>query len=431
MSNLTEYRTFAANESEVLQNVQAEIQDDADVNERGSHKGWTPLHWAASSGFTDVCECLMNNGANVALTDDDGCTPAHLAAKNGHVDVCKYLIEQAGANPNAVDSEGKTLLLQALWLRALPLIKYLINKQKVDVNQSDNSGRTCLHLIVNSPSPLEFLKYFIEEAGANINAASTEARSTPLQVAAFIASAQDSLEAFHYLLDCGATVPAVNDPNDSSKVNRLLDVTRGLDLEIALIKSPDDFIQFLEKHKNDPHKKLAFNRALSHVSKHPGSYELSEETDFVKIANFLKWIQLNPKLVKTDGSKLTNEELWNAFRQYLSELSQGNVLKNFVSEKIPGQTLPNLRKGLQTGNLDSGRPALPEELVTLIFSKGGHEEKSSLAMAYHEHLAGEKAEARRLTPAQSPMTEQASKRAKLLAAAEKRQAESKKSPKPP
>ena len=186
MPKLVEYIVqYASDRPALLQNVEAAIQNRADVNERGPHKARTPLHQAAYCGYKDVCECLINNGANVALTDEDGCTPAHLAANAGHVDVCKYLIEQAGANPNTVDSKGKSLLLQAAQDDKLPVIKYLINEQKVNVNQSDNSGETCLHLIIGSSNyahTLESLKYLIEEVGANINAGSRKTRSTPLQV---------------------------------------------------------------------------------------------------------------------------------------------------------------------------------------------------------------------------------------------------------
>jgi len=51
------------------------------------HNGNTPLMLAASRGYANVCEHLLQKGANHNLKNDAGQNALHLAVLNGHADV--------------------------------------------------------------------------------------------------------------------------------------------------------------------------------------------------------------------------------------------------------------------------------------------------------------------------------------------------------
>lgn len=49
---------------------------------------------ATLEGHKDVCEVLLDNGAEVNRADDDGTTPLYVAALRAHDDVVKLLLRQ-------------------------------------------------------------------------------------------------------------------------------------------------------------------------------------------------------------------------------------------------------------------------------------------------------------------------------------------------
>lgn len=71
------------------------IAHDADVNK----PGWTPLHYAATSGHGKIVELLLDNHAYIDASSPNGSTPLMLASKYGTFDVVKQLLE-AGADPS-------------------------------------------------------------------------------------------------------------------------------------------------------------------------------------------------------------------------------------------------------------------------------------------------------------------------------------------
>ncbi|KAJ7470803.1 ankyrin repeat-containing domain protein [Mycena latifolia] len=59
----------------------------------------TALHWAASSGSTDIVRFLIDKEAEVDLVDNSGWTPLHIAVSAGHDDIVQELVG-AGADVN-------------------------------------------------------------------------------------------------------------------------------------------------------------------------------------------------------------------------------------------------------------------------------------------------------------------------------------------
>ena len=82
------------------------------------HGSWTPLMYAARQGSIDAARALMDEGANVNLTDPDGTTALVLAIINGHYDTAAMLTER-GADPNITDSSGMGALYAAVDMNTL------------------------------------------------------------------------------------------------------------------------------------------------------------------------------------------------------------------------------------------------------------------------------------------------------------------------
>lgn len=82
----------------------------------------TVLMEAAQRGNDKIVQLLIDAGADVALTDDDGRTALHHAAVNAHAEAAKQLII-GGASDRTKDGNGKTArdLAPQSGVRKLPL----------------------------------------------------------------------------------------------------------------------------------------------------------------------------------------------------------------------------------------------------------------------------------------------------------------------
>ena len=59
-----------------------------DLNSK-DNRGWSPLHWAALYGHTDIARFFIDKGADVNATDKKGKTPLHFAVENGHAEIAR------------------------------------------------------------------------------------------------------------------------------------------------------------------------------------------------------------------------------------------------------------------------------------------------------------------------------------------------------
>lgn len=53
----------------------------------------TPLYLASKNGNAELCEWLIENGADITIVTSENNTPLHIAALGGHLDVLKLLIK--------------------------------------------------------------------------------------------------------------------------------------------------------------------------------------------------------------------------------------------------------------------------------------------------------------------------------------------------
>ena len=86
-----------------------------DINARQKHRRgmWAPLHWVAQRGLTHGILCLLENGADPNITDDQGRTPMHIIAQKGVGKNQVQLLIEHDADVNIRDVDGKTPLYYA------------------------------------------------------------------------------------------------------------------------------------------------------------------------------------------------------------------------------------------------------------------------------------------------------------------------------
>ena len=73
-----------------------------------------PLHDACRRGHIEIVEYLVEHGANVNVSDNDGITPLHDACRGGHKEIVEYLVEH-GANVNVSDNDEQLHFTMRAW----------------------------------------------------------------------------------------------------------------------------------------------------------------------------------------------------------------------------------------------------------------------------------------------------------------------------
>ncbi|KAG0290532.1 hypothetical protein BGZ96_005995 [Linnemannia gamsii] len=77
------------------------------INHQSVSRNLSSLHLAASYNHIALCRFLVQNGANVNLTDLEGWTPMHCAAAEGHLEVFEFLVKGKGADLQAATYDGE------------------------------------------------------------------------------------------------------------------------------------------------------------------------------------------------------------------------------------------------------------------------------------------------------------------------------------
>ena len=68
-------------------------QPSVDVDAK-NNSGKTALHFACSEGHREVCQVLLNFGANIKAISTDKTTPLHSAIFNGHSEVARMILKR-------------------------------------------------------------------------------------------------------------------------------------------------------------------------------------------------------------------------------------------------------------------------------------------------------------------------------------------------
>jgi ankyrin repeat protein/L-ascorbate metabolism protein UlaG (beta-lactamase superfamily) len=104
----------------------------------------TPLHFAVSSDSINTVKILVQSGALINVTDENGMTPLHIAASNGTFEITRFLIDN-GALLNVKDAQyGATELHIAATLGYEEIVALLI-ENNAQIDAKDNQGKTPLY----------------------------------------------------------------------------------------------------------------------------------------------------------------------------------------------------------------------------------------------------------------------------------------------
>lgn len=99
---------------------------------RGSG-GYTPLIILAAQGNkTDLADLLIDRGAEVNLTDEDGWSPLFLASKKAHKDIVKLLLDH-DASPSSIN-DYLSVATEKNYTEIIDLLNAKLIKIKLEIN---------------------------------------------------------------------------------------------------------------------------------------------------------------------------------------------------------------------------------------------------------------------------------------------------------
>ncbi|XP_028078976.1 potassium channel KOR1-like [Camellia sinensis] len=133
----------------------------ADPN-RTDYDGRSPLHVAASKGYEEITEFLIQKGVVINITDNFGNTPLLEAIKNGHDHIASLLVK-AGASLT-IENAGSCLCL-AVARRDLEFLRRVL-ANGINPNSRSYDLRTPLHIA--AAEGLYTMACLLLEAGASV-----------------------------------------------------------------------------------------------------------------------------------------------------------------------------------------------------------------------------------------------------------------------
>ena len=173
----------ATSTSTMLDLIDTLVSKGADLNAVNTSNGETALHMAVRNGLYEICEKLINYGADITISDKHGRNILHTACGSNHYAIIKLLFLKFGdkidIDAKTNDLLGESALICASRNHFNDIIKLLIS-YNVTINSTDNNGQSALHWcakVNNCQGAILLL-----ENGANINL-QDENEKTPLSVA--------------------------------------------------------------------------------------------------------------------------------------------------------------------------------------------------------------------------------------------------------
>lgn len=157
------------NDTLIVKNL---LHQGFDVNARSNEQcprypALSPLHLAVKYNNVHVVEFLLQNHANVNISDKYGFTPLHLACSNSRIQIIEILLSN-NADPTAKSARGLTPLRVAIQSKNEKIVRTIISQSTSKlINPMDNKGLTYLH-IACLRGMVELVEDYIDN-GADLN----------------------------------------------------------------------------------------------------------------------------------------------------------------------------------------------------------------------------------------------------------------------
>ncbi|WVZ01332.1 hypothetical protein V8G54_027401, partial [Vigna mungo] len=161
-------RTFSKNEGARSPAIVAILRENKGILEKIANRkkewihvkddrGRNALHYAASKGYLNGVECLLQKCDTCNMeTDRDGFYPLHLASACGHIEVVKKLLENCPNPREIIDKRGRNIVHIAAIMGQFDVVRYVLqdaNGVKDMINDKDYDGNTPLHLAASHYRP--------------------------------------------------------------------------------------------------------------------------------------------------------------------------------------------------------------------------------------------------------------------------------------
>ena len=132
----------------------------SNINQRTA-EGLTAIHLAASFGYAEIVNLLLNDGADIEISCRRGWTPAMAACCVNSVHSLHLLLD-ADAEPDRINTAGRSALMIAASLGHVEIVKILLDVG-VDINYTTMSGLTAYEsCIQHQPTRELLLRYDVQ-----------------------------------------------------------------------------------------------------------------------------------------------------------------------------------------------------------------------------------------------------------------------------
>ena len=162
-----------------IKTVKKYIKDKRDVNAKDQKSGLSLLHIACMFHHLELVELLLDNGANINSTNNNGSTPLHIACKYNFEDcigdklgVVELLLKK-NIDFKIKNKDGMTalhMLCRYHYQDKNVAHVYALIKYGSHVNEKDNHGTTPLHYVCDSLTDSSVYVELLVNNGANVNA---------------------------------------------------------------------------------------------------------------------------------------------------------------------------------------------------------------------------------------------------------------------
>lgn len=140
--------------------------EKVNLNLQNARDGNTALCTASDNKNFEIVKYLVEQGADVSLTNQGGNSALAIACSGGYVNIAKYLIDLVPTSSlNLKNNRGNTPLIDCCHFGRFQLIKYLVEKG-ADFRISNSIGQTPVEICIRF-GYFEIAKYFVVEKGAD------------------------------------------------------------------------------------------------------------------------------------------------------------------------------------------------------------------------------------------------------------------------